>query len=149
MRNRIHDLKGKKAEAFADLPPGYFDNLQKSVDKRIEAIDSRPVKHFRLEVGIAAAVVLLLASGTIFFMHEFKNKPVQTAELTHYEDSIQQLKAVENKAVLMPQDSQLKSVEIENKTNTMIESDSLQLLLDELQLDEIMLYLIEKEEFEF
>ncbi len=149
MRNKIHDLKGKKAEAFADLPPGYFDNLQKSVDKRIESTYVKPVKHFRLAVGIAAALVLLLASGTIFFIHEFKNTPVQTAELTLYEDSIQQLKAVDNIAVLMPQDSQLKSEEMENKTNTMIESDSLQLLLDELQLDEIMLYLIEKEEFEF
>jgi len=149
MRSKIHDLKGKKAEAFADLPPGYFDNLQKSIDKRIEAIDSRPVKHFRLAVGIAASLVLLLASGAIFFIHEFKNKPLQTAELTHYEDSIKQPIVVDNKAVMMPQDSQLNSVEMENRTNTMIESDSLQLLLDELQIDEIMLYLIEKEEFEF
>jgi hypothetical protein len=149
MKNKIYDLKGKKADAFADLPQGYFDNLQKSIDSRIEAIDSRPVKHYRLAVGIAAALVFLLASGAIFFIREFENKTVQTAELNHFKDSIQKTKIVDNKAVLVPKDSNLKRNDMEYKTNTMINSDSLQLMLDELQLDEIMLYLIEKEEFEF
>lgn len=144
-------LKGKGPEAFNNIPEGYFEQLPDTVWAAIH-MENKP-EHKTRQMKIiswAAAVVLLAAVGTIWFMKSEKPE-VQIALNGQISDTVKNL--VEEKLLYMEfdeNDAELKQAINPGTHNTRHlhwESDSL--LLDLISYEEIMEYLIDQNEFEF
>ncbi len=148
MKEDLHHKKGKKPAAFDDIPEGYFDNLQQRIDQRIksetEPVKQRPKKYF----SVAALFILLFTMGFVgvYFFNNKNITPIQTAS-NQTSDTLDHLtfefSALEYLMGVPQPDGNSASVEA-YPADTLLNT-----MLSDLESDDIILYLLEKNEFEF
>jgi hypothetical protein len=144
-------LKGKGPGAFSDIPEGYFEQLPDTVWAAIHLGKKPEQKNRQMKIlSWAAAVVLLAAIGTIWFMKPDKpemqmalNGQISDTVKNTVGDKPQHNDVVDNGGGLM----QVTNLQTNENPNFHWESDSL--LLDLITYEEIMDYLIDQNEFEF
>lgn len=144
-------FKGKGPEAFSDIPEGYFEQLPDTVWAAIH-MEKRP-EHKSRQMKLlswAAAVVLLAAVGTIWFMKPEKpetqialNSEVSDTVKTLVMEMHQQTEGVFEVA----EPKLVRNIQANETQQVQWASDSL--LLDLITYEEIMEYLIDQSEFEF
>ncbi|MBS4059302.1 MAG: hypothetical protein KG029_02775 [Bacteroidetes bacterium] len=149
MNKDTEQLKGKKADAFSDVPEGYFEQLQANLNNRISENETQFQKRDLWPRAIAAAFLILLATGTFLL---FLIQPVYEGGTAQLKDSIINKK------------SDMELLSLSNETVTEINADKLNYnlskqlqeasmndssLFQDISIEEMMSYLIEREEFEF
>lgn len=132
MKKNTIQLKGKQADAFNNLPADYFETLPGKLSNRLQ--NERPAQKMRLFTlpnGIAAAFLVLLTLGTLllFWLPSPQQEQQEVKQLDSQLDSSLQAHHSEALTASMPSD--------QNQ------------LLDAISYEEILNYMIEKEEFEF
>lgn len=154
MQNKLNfkfdDLKGKNAKAFEDVPEFYFENLHRKLMQDIYvSAKTNQLVHWRL--AIAATILILFTSGALLLVFSpdwsgrkghlaIKENSKGTNETL--DETIQPtirvaetLNLVTGKNHMMP----LENLDASNENQLNLE----------ITLEDITLYLIEKEEFEF
>jgi hypothetical protein len=149
MNKDTEQLKGKKADAFSDVPEGYFEQLQANLNNRIPENETQFQKRDLWPRAIAAAFLILLATGTFLL---FLIQPVYEGGTAQLKDSIINKK------------SDMELLSLSNETVPEINADKLNYnlskqlqeasmndssLFQDISIEEMMSYLIEREEFEF
>ncbi len=148
MKDDLHNKKGKQAAAFGDIPEGYFDQLQNRIDCRIQSETEprrRPQKRY---LGVAALFLLMFTLGFVgvYFLNNKHVTPIQTASYPT-EDSLN-IFSFEFSALEYFTSAHQPNLHTDN-TDALINDTTLNNMLNGLESEEIILYLLEKNEFEF
>jgi hypothetical protein len=139
---KFDHLKGKHAAAFNDVPEGYFERMKQEVGQQIELSQKRenPARSRRIMLAAAAVVVLFLASAVLLIL---TIDPPQN-------------KLADNKRVYSPIGEETLVKQNSNKLDNKIIEANLQwqasadtLSWDDISTEDLILYLLELEEFEF
>ncbi|MDP2235532.1 MAG: hypothetical protein Q8J88_03760 [Bacteroidales bacterium] len=149
MNKDTEQLKGKKADAFSDVPEGYFQQLQANVSRRISDDELHHQKRDLFPRAIAAAFLILLATGTFLL---FIIQPVDKTETARLTDStiLQKSGIALNSAINeKEQEINIDLPEIYLKNQLLQTNLNDSTLFQDISIEEMMSYLIEKEEFEF
>lgn len=132
MKKNSIQLKGKQADAFNDLPDDYFQTLPGRLSNRLQNEVSAPKRSlFTLPNGIAAAFLVLLTLGTflLFLLPSPQQEQQEVKQLASQLDTFRHVRHSEAITADTPLDQEQ--------------------LLDAISYEEILNYMIEKEEFEF
>jgi hypothetical protein len=149
MNKDTEQLKGKKADAFSDVPEGYFQQLHANVSRRISDDESHHQKRDLFPRAFAAAFLILLATGTFLL---FIIQPVDKTETARLTDStILQKSGIALNSAINEKEQEINNdlPEIHQKNQFLQTSLSDSTLFQDISIEEMMSYLIEKEEFEF
>lgn len=147
-------LKGRRAEAFSDIPANYFEDLPGKVMAGIAQQKDQSGKSLGryTRLGIAAGFLVLFGLSVFLFFRDGngsssqqfteRNKEVvvpddSTAEIVDHEDQL---------ALIVPYDTNFNPDEQTVETSEMIDPFA---ELGEIPLEVLMEYLNEWEEFEF
>jgi len=131
-------------KGFGDLPQDYFEKLPAQLSKRSR--DERKISADRTGLLVAASFVLLLSTAAILLF----TLPVRTDK--------QQTAKKENVTLDQPEEIDFFAVFFDAGESNLINPTALQVVSPlpsdsinnkELSFEEILVYLIEKEEFEF
>lgn len=151
--HKLENLKGRHADAFADIPANYFGELPEKVTAKIHQQKKVPLRRTSrfVKTGIAA-IILLLIGLSVFLLLQTRsdNHNPQIAEnntvVTH-QDSLTESEMEEN------DDTTLISEVIGNpgepSANHEVEPDDPFAELDEIPLEALLEYVNELDEFEF
>ena len=132
MKKNSIQLKGKQADAFNDLPEDYFKTLPGKLSHRLQ--NEHPAQKMRLLMlpnVIAAAFLVLLTIGTLllFWLPAPQQEQKEVKQLASQLDTFRHNHQGEAFTAGTPLDQEQ--------------------LLDAISYEEILNYMIEKEEFEF
>lgn len=134
------------ADVFGDVPDDYFRRMQAGLHERIE---SRIQHHRRMKLmilSVAATALVLLGLGTALL---FRQKPEPQLAISQVAtDTVKQEMAKDQQQLSVPAVGKLPardSLRMIRQSN----DSALSRMLDAIEMDDIILYLIEKEEFEF
>jgi hypothetical protein len=142
-------FKGRKAAAFTDVPEGYFQQLHENVSKKISENETQFQKRDLWPRAIAAAFLILLATGTfLLFLIQpvYEGGTAQLNDSTINEKSDMELLSLSNETVTEINADKL-NFNLSNQLPEASMNDSS--LFQDISIEEMMSYLIEKEEFEF
>lgn len=149
--HKLENLKGNHADAFADIPANYFEELPEKVIAVIyqqKKVPLRTISWF-VKTGIAA-VILLLIGLSVFLLLETKNDShnPQLAEnivVVTQQDSLTELQENVDTALI----SEATENPGEPFVNDEIEPVDPFAELDEIPLEALLEYVNELDEFEF
>ncbi len=146
MKTSFEKLKGKQANAFGDIPPGYFEGLQHRLEERMdgEQAQQRAKRNWLIP---AAAAALVLSVGSVLLLRNQSDR--QLRQIAQYEERDTVTKQKPSVFVKEPLKTQEAAQEKPQPKITAASGDSLQMMLEALPLEEIMNYLNETDEFEF
>jgi len=83
MKTSFEKLKGKQANAFDDIPPGYFEGLQHRLEERMdgEQAQQRAKRNWLIP---AAAAALVLSVGVALLLRSHTDR--QHRQIAQYEE---------------------------------------------------------------
>lgn len=146
MKTSFEKLKGKQANAFGDIPPGYFGGLQQRLEERMDG-EQAQLRAKRNWLIPAAAAALLLSVGGALLLRSHTGR--QQTQIAQYEERDTVSKHKSTVIVKEPLKTQEAAQEKPQPKITAASGDSLQMMLEALPLEDIMNYLNESDEFEF
>lgn len=134
-------MNNKNIPGFSDIPAGYFEQtkaaLLKQVDENLHASPTR--KNLRIKWKSAAVFLILTGLASLIFYWITPQQQTAYTEFTQ-SDNLQSVDTLKQQFVVSI-DSLGRALSLPS------ESDSL--LIDQLTDEDIIMYLIESEEFEF
>jgi hypothetical protein len=149
MNKDTEQLQGKKAGAFSDVPEGYFHQLYENISNRISENDKEIHKRDFWPGAIAAAFLILLATGTFLL---FVIQPIDKEEIALIIDSSSNA-AVDGKLLSLSNETlpEINTNYPKHDLSKQLPEPSINdsSLFQDISFEEMMSYLIEKEEFEF
>lgn len=134
------------ADVFGDVPDDYFRRMQAGLQERIESRIRQQRRMKRVILPVAASALVLMGLGTALF---FRQKPEPQLAINQVAtDTVKQEMAKEQMQLSVPEAGKLPALDSLRMIRQSNDS-SLSGMLDAIEMDDIILYLIEKEEFEF
>ncbi len=135
----IESLKGKKAAAFTDIPDGYFNALKKETIHKVTQGISPERKAFpkHNRILVAALILLVLTVGSVVIIQNRKAQTISSEKMAFNGEIISDT----SRTLLFDPES------VTKRSLPLQQVDSI--LQFELSTEEIILYLLESEEFDF
>lgn len=135
----IESVKGKKEAAFTDIPEGYFNSLKKETIQKVTQGISQERNAFPKHnwMLVAAVILLVIAIGSVALIQNRKAQSIGSEKMAFNWQTISDT----SKNLVFDPDS------VVQKPLPLQQVDSI--LKFELSTEEIILYLLESEEFEF
>lgn len=148
MKDELQHKQGKKAAAFDDIPEDYFGKLQNRIDQRIKRETEPLSQRKKRYLSVAALFLLMFTLGFIgvYFLNNKDVTPIQTANYQS-SDTLNHF-AFEFSAMEYLTGSPQPNLNGEN-ADAFPKDTLLNNMLNDLESEEIILYLLEKNEFEF
>lgn len=147
-----HNKLGR-GKSFENIPTDYFETLHQKVMERIELNAHSSVKPIQWHRFAAAAVILLLTVGSVILLTNKpfqKNNHNQVVELSNATtDEFELLFEAAAADINLINDADYERLKFEADATFDEEYIIRTTLVSDLKLEEIINYLIEKEEFEF